>query len=189
LWAWRFTPIQHTELPVKTEEPFQCSRDCQADDGSWLAGKRSTRACGLPGLPLVPRKPSADGLIRIRGGINPYMGRYPDKRLDDLVVLGYRNKVGQPLEDPADGCPGAWYRTAFVDSVDKYTRRRIENGARVSNPAFRKAPWQVQAAVMYLEAEQERAIRFVDAIAADRLEARRKKDQQTQRGRPASRRR
>jgi hypothetical protein len=121
---------------------------------------------------------------------NPYMGRYASKPLDALVQLGLRNKPGKPREDIEDGCPGAWYRTDFVDSVDRYTRRRTKGGGRVPSPPFDRAPWQVQAAVLYLEAEQERCIGFVDGIAADRLEAEMKKNERKRaQGTPARRRR
>ena len=37
------------------------------------------------------------------------------------------------LADEA-GCPGAWYRTAFVGSILRYYRRRDRNGNRIENP-------------------------------------------------------
>jgi hypothetical protein len=137
----------------------------------------------------VPRIPTVVGLLDPPRS-NPYMGRYPSKPLDALVQLGLRNKPGKPREDIEDGCPGAWYRTAYVDSVDRYTRERTKGGGRVDNPAFTNAPWQVQAAVMYLEAEQRRSIAHVDGIAADRLEAEMKKNERKRaQGTPARRRR
>jgi hypothetical protein len=118
------------------------------------------------------------------------MGRYSSKPLDALVQLGLRNKPGKPREDIEDGCPGAWYRTAYVDSVDRYARERTKGGGRVDNPAFTHASWQVQAAVMYLETEQRRCIAYVDGIAADRLDAAMKRDERKrQQGQPARRRR
>ena len=117
------------------------------------------------------------------------MGRHSSPALDALVQLGQRNKPGHPREDIEDGCPGAWYRTAYVDSVDRYTRRRTKGGGRVPNPFFTDAPWQVQEAALYLEAEQERCIAFVDGIAADRLETEIKKNERKRaQGVPARRR-
>jgi hypothetical protein len=181
--------VQDTTTHVRTEEPFQCTRDCQLDDGTWSAAARSSRACGLPGLPPAPRTPTVAGLLDPPRS-NPYMGRYASKPLDALVQLGLRNKPGKPREDIEDGCPGAWYRTAYVDSVDRYTRARTKGGGRVHSPPFNDAPWQVQSAVLYLESEQERCIRFVDGIAADRLEAAMKRDERKRaQGQPARRRR
>ena len=117
------------------------------------------------------------------------MGRQSTPALDTLVQLGHRNKPGAPVEDVADGCPGAWYRTAFVDSLDKYLRERTDHGDRVDNPDFTQACWQIQRAVRYFENEEERAIRFVNGVAADRLEARTKVQQTIQHGGRASRRR
>ena len=42
-------------------------------------------------------------------------------------------KVGDPCTDET-GCSGAWYRTAFVDSVLRYYRRRDKQGNRIDNP-------------------------------------------------------
>lgn len=33
----------------------------------------------------------------------------------------------RPCEDPADGCPGAWYRTEFIDSFRRYRRGDLGN--------------------------------------------------------------
>jgi hypothetical protein len=48
-------------------------------------------------------------------------------------------------------------------------RRRTKDGGRVSNPAFRRAHWQAQAAVMHFEAEEERWHAFLDAEQAERM--------------------
>ena len=37
----------------------------------------------------------------------------------------------RPCEDPADGCPGAWYRSEFIESFRKY--RRNERGNPLVN--------------------------------------------------------
>ncbi|HUU96313.1 MAG TPA: hypothetical protein VM487_11280 [Phycisphaerae bacterium] len=84
-----------------------------------------------------------------------YRGRYPDPALEGTIDL-YPVDSNEPHERSADGCPGGWYRTPYVDSVAPYLRRRTEGGGRVENPLFTTAPMQVQAAVMHYEAEQER---------------------------------
>lgn len=39
----------------------------------------------------------------------------------------------RPAEDMGEGCPGSWYRSAFVDFVLQYRRRPTEGGGRVEN--------------------------------------------------------
>jgi len=96
---------------------------------------------------------------------SPYMGRRPDRSLAGTKNLGRDVLWEQPLEPECDGCPGGWYRTAFVDSLDPYFRRRTGEGARVPNPRFDSADWLVQDAVMYFEEEQERLIAYRDMLA------------------------
>lgn len=55
------------------------------------------------------------------------MGR--PRRLD----VDERGAEERPPEEPENGCPGAWYRTAFVASVLRYRRRADGNGGRVPN--------------------------------------------------------
>jgi hypothetical protein len=95
-----------------------------------------------------------------RPRVNPircsiYKGRQPSPRFEGVVDLLEQNPR-LPHEATADGCPGGWYRTGYVDSVDRYRRRRTEHGGRVANPFFDSASWQVQEAALYLEHEQER---------------------------------
>jgi hypothetical protein len=89
----------------------------------------------------------------------------------------------QPHEPTADGCPGGWYRTAYVNSVARYTRRRTGDGGRVPNPFFDRASWQVQEAVMQLELEQERfAVHRIEANH-EAMERKRKRDAAARKGR------
>lgn len=70
-----------------------------------------------------------------------------------------------PKENPEIiGCPGAWYRTDFLDSLLKrYYRQPDESRNRVSNPAFDKSDdMQVHEAITLLEG-------FEDAAHADYL--------------------
>lgn len=95
------------------------------------------------------------------------MGRYRDRSLAGTTVLGLEQRPETPFEDPSIGCPGAWYRSPFVDSLWPYMRKRTRGGGRVSNPLFDGACWQFQQAILQFEIEEERAITFVDnAIAA-----------------------
>lgn len=42
-----------------------------------------------------------------------------------------------PEEKPEEtGCPGAWYRTDFFDSVHRYYRNKDANGGRIANRAL-----------------------------------------------------
>ena len=64
-----------------------------------------------------------------------------------------------PHEPIADtGCPGAWYRTAFMRSLDPYYRRRTEGGGRIENPAFSRCddPLVIEA-IQTLEAYEDAA--------------------------------
>ena len=63
---------------------------------------------------------------------SPYRGRPRDRSLEGVIVpaFGRAQDWTQPWEDPDDGCPGAWYRTPYVDTVDEFTR---EHG---------QTPWQ-----------------------------------------------
>lgn len=75
-----------------------------------------------------------------------------------------------PFEVLADGCPGGWYRTAYMDSVAPYVRRRTDGGGRVPNPRFDAAPWQVQAAAMIVELEQERWHAEIRRLVSERAQ-------------------
>lgn len=57
------------------------------------------------------------------------MGRAPCYELEDTD-----RRWRHPAEDiEGEGCPGGWYRTAFIESLRPYMRRRDEKGGRVSN--------------------------------------------------------
>jgi hypothetical protein len=65
-----------------------------------------------------------------------------------------------PCEPIAEaGCPGSWYRTAFVDSVLRYYRRRDDNGGRIDNPMLTQCTDPlVHEAVLLLEGYEDQAI-------------------------------
>lgn len=55
----------------------------------------------------------------------------------DYLLAGKTSDWAAPCEPiEAMGCPGAWYRTDFVRSLDRYYRRRAEGGNRIENPAL-----------------------------------------------------
>lgn len=80
------------------------------------------------------------------------------------------------------GCPGAWYRTPYVDSLvfadghTRYYRRRTRGGGRAQNPLFDAADWQVQRAILYLEAEEDRCADYVERVGAEHRIAELEKD-------------
>jgi len=90
------------------------------------------------------------------------MGRDPLGPDDATTELGIELDPAEPFEPSANGCPGAWYRAAFVDSVWPLTRRRDGNGGRIQNPRFDSADWQAQEAALYFEAEEERALAYLE---------------------------
>lgn len=104
------------------------------------------------------------------------MGRYPDRSLAGSTVLGIEQRPDSPFEPSENGCPGAWYRSPFIDSIWPFTRRRTKDGGRVPNPKFDAADWLVQEAVACYEQEEERAIAYVNEVAAQRMKAERDKD-------------
>lgn len=100
------------------------------------------------------------------------MGRYPDKRLAGLRVLGLEQRTATPFEEPESGCPGAYYRTPLIDSLWPFMRRRTRDGGRVENPLWRGAHWMILAAVQALEVEEERWHAHVEAEIAKREQKR-----------------
>jgi hypothetical protein len=160
-------------------------RDCQTRDGTWNDAVRSTRGCGLydirRGMMPVEPKPTREALYWPTFGahMKGYRGRYPDRRLVGTDYLGYLisdKDWKYPPEDSADGCPGAWYRTPWVDSVDQYSRRRTESGDRVSNHLLDDCDdWLIHAAVRALEGEEERWHAYIAAERDRRWEVAEKK--------------
>lgn len=166
LFAWRRT-ISPDKDRIATAEPYDCARDCQTSSGEWRDDVRRSRGCALAGVHPVERKPTARALYQIKIG-SAYMGRYRDRSLKGEKVLGLDQRPETPFEDPAIGCPGAWYRTPFVDSIFPFLRHRTREGGRVDNPAFTRADWQTQQAVMQFELEEERALAFIESAIADK---------------------
>lgn len=82
------------------------------------------------------------------------MGRPPDHANAGTD----RNWARPPENVEAQGCPGAWYRTAWFASVAKYCRRRTDDGNRVENRllSMTSDPLIIEA-VEALETFQEQA--------------------------------
>lgn len=111
------------------------------------ASKQARRLCVLPGFNLGAH-PAAPVVKRV------WMGRGPDRANE-----GKTPDWAAPNEPIADmGCPGAWYRTAWCRSLDRYYRRRIEGGGRIDNPALTRCedPLVIEA-VQTLEAYEDAA--------------------------------
>jgi len=68
---------------------------------------------------------------------------------DQTVASVYMGGAGTHAESNCDGCPGAWYRTVFALSFERY--RRGPNGAvRTSDDRL------IADAIQYYESEQNR---------------------------------
>lgn len=87
-----------------------------------------------------------------------------------VVYLGHPVNAEEPLEEPADGCPGAWYRVPLTGDLEPYRRTRTDTGDRVDNPRFAGASWLVQDMVMEFEREQEQSRAYLLA-AIDKIHA------------------
>lgn len=81
------------------------------------------------------------------------MGAPPDYDREgkpDDAAIGPWSAPKEDLE--REGCPGAWYRTLFVESLMRFYRRRDDNGGRVANPALdRCSDPLVHEAILELE--------------------------------------
>ena len=65
----------------------------------------------------------------------------------------------RPREPAAAGCPGAWYRTDFLNSLFRFYRRSDANGGRIENPALtRWADPLVHGAVATREGYEDAAL-------------------------------
>jgi hypothetical protein len=189
-FAWRRTPIPG-KGPVKTREAFDCARDCQRDDGTWIDERRSARGCRRVDLPVVRFAPTGLALYQHVQGMagSAYIGRYPDKRLHGQKYLGVGFTWKKPFDPPEAGCPGAYYHgSPYIRSLAPYLRHRDRNGGRVPNPLFEGASRTIQLHVLTYEHHEERAIAYAEQVADDRLEeklkaAEQERQRQRQKGR------
>ncbi len=85
------------------------------------------------------------------------MGSPPDYERDGQPDHPYEGSWAQPRENLEEGgCPGAYYRTPWVESVMRYYRRRDDNGNRIANPALDRCDDPlVHEAVLELEYHED----------------------------------
>jgi hypothetical protein len=141
---------------------------------------------------VLPFAPTGDGLYCKVQGLPqgyPYLGRPPEKRLAGARYLGRAIDWKHPWENPEHGCPGAWYRTPFIDSAYRYYRRQTRHGPRAQSPMFDAADWQTQRAILYLEDEEDRCANYYDSVAAERHRKEAEEMSKTNQDRPGPRRR
>lgn len=119
LWGYRLDPQPADEASA---EFFACAHTCRRQGTNKLDLERQAAwCCALPGYDRRAWRPYRLPVV--------YMGAPP--RFDREGINGDWNA---PHERPdEDGCPGAWYRTAFLESVLRYRRRPNGNGGRVPN--------------------------------------------------------
>jgi len=75
-------------------------------------------------LPVFPRERWAEHV----SAPAPWMGRPRD-----YANEGHGRWLHPPEDIDAEGCPGSWYRTRFIESLLRYMRRGDGKGGRVSN--------------------------------------------------------
>lgn len=82
------------------------------------------------------------------------MGARPRYDLEPSATSEGRGDWDRPLEYPDEsGCPGGWYRTAFVNSVLRYYRRQCGERGRIPNRLLEACDDElVIEAVEYMEA-------------------------------------
>jgi hypothetical protein len=83
------------------------------------------------------------------------MGRAPCYELE-----GEDRRWRHPAEDiEAEGCPGGWYRSRFIEALRPYMRRRDQHGGRVSNRLLEMCDDRfVIACINLLEAHEDAAL-------------------------------
>lgn len=117
--------------------------------------EQARRCCALPGFNVGTW--TGDRLVRI------HMGRGRDYSREG------KGDWAAPTERIDEtGCPGAWYRTAFVDSILRYYRRCDRNGNRIENPLLTRCDDElVLEAVRTLEAYEDNAAAEAEAAAIE----------------------
>lgn len=89
-------------------ECFDCAKLCLEEGGKFSDVKRSSMNCVRADLPPVLALCDSEDQM--------WMG-LPKRAPDDGFDWQY------PREPYAEGCPGAWYRSVFIRSLDKYIPR------------------------------------------------------------------
>lgn len=125
---------------------FSCVSTCRAQGTYRLSPvAQAMRNCVLPGFDTATW--TGERLVRV------HMGKPRDWSREG------QGDWAAPVEDiAAGGCPGSWYRTAFVESVLRYYRRRDDHGGRVANPLLDRCddPLVIEA-VLALEGYEDAA--------------------------------
>ena len=108
----------------------------------------------LPGFDVSTHTPLVNAKGKRHALPLVWMGRPRDH-----LNVGKTQDWAQPYEPIAEtGCPGAWYRTPWMRSLDRYYRRRTESGDRIDNPALTRCEDPlVLEAVQALEAFEDAA--------------------------------
>lgn len=156
MWGYRLTPA-HNQTGVTRREEFKCSDLCRRQGTNELdAGEQALRRCALPS---VNRGTWANDeevvLVPIHLGAPP---RFDREGKDADPSEPHLRDWYKPLEPTDEGCPGAWYRTAFMVSLLRYYRARDEHGGRVSNPALdQSTDHLVHEAIRELELHEDSA--------------------------------
>ena len=115
---------------------------------------QASRCCALPGFHVGTW--TGDRVRRI------HMGRGRDYSRE-----GSSDWAAPTERADEAGCPGAWYRTAFVDSLARYYRRRDRNGNRIENPLLSRCDDElVLEAIRTIESYEDAAAS--EAAAAER---------------------
>lgn len=88
------------------------------------------------------------------------MGRLPiygELEPEDDVRLELSESPERPVDSHDEGCPGAWTRCGFVQSLAKYERLLLDNGFASNLLADRTDDRLVLEALQFIEAERVRA--------------------------------
>lgn len=120
MWGWRLS-LAPSDEPAET---FPCVDLCRkAGSLELLPRAQAAMNCALPRFDR--RAWTGAKLLPIYLGAAP---RY------DLEGQDAHPDWREPNEDiEHDGCPGAWYRSPFVESVLRYRRRPCGDGMRLPN--------------------------------------------------------
>lgn len=98
-----------------------------------------------------------------------YHGRHPGDVQPQEPWKSFPFPADQPRENPADGCPGGWYRSPFALSLIRYLRHRDEHGGRVSNHLLDRCDDPlIHDAVLYYEREHDRVFSLQAELIASK---------------------
>lgn len=126
------------------QESYSCRGWCGRGTSEPDEDQQRAFRCALPGF---------DEATWGEGDRSPrlYLGRLPIHGPSD------EPDPRHPVDDHADGCPGAWYRSAFVDSLARYERILTDHGFTSNVFLDRCDDRLVLEAIQYLEVERVRA--------------------------------